>query len=147
MGNDTRLEVDDRKKRWGGEPFFPNHIIKQFMIFLAIVFALVALSTLMPVSLEEKADPFVTPEHIKPEWYFLAVYQALKFSEKLSTFGSWVPELAGMIGQFGAILLMFLVPFLDKNPSHRPADRKRALALGVLAMIGFVVLSIWGRYS
>jgi len=49
--------------------------------------------------LEESLDLLVvTPQHIKPEWYFLAVYQALKLSEGLSVIGAWAPKLAGVIG-------------------------------------------------
>ena len=138
---------DDSGKRWGGDPFYPHHVIKQFMLFLGVVFALVALATLLPVSLEEKADPYLTPQHIKPEWYFLAVYQALKLSEGLSAIGAWAPKLAGVIGQGLIVGLLLLFPFLDKNPSPRAGDRKLVLTFAVLAFLGFIGLSIWGRYS
>ena len=138
---------DDSGKRWGGDPFYPHHVIKQAMIFLSVVFVLVALATLLPVSLEEKADPYVTPQHIKPEWYFLAVYQALKMSEGFSVIGPWAPKLMGVIGQGLIVGLLFLFPFLDRNPSPRARDRKLALTFAVVAFLGFVGLSIWGRYS
>ena len=138
---------DESGKRWGGDPFYPHHVIKQGMIFLGVIFALVALAMLLPVSLEEKADPYLTPQHIKPEWYFLAVYQALKLSEGLSVIGAWAPKLAGVIGQGLIVGLMILFPFLDKNPSHRAADRKLVLTVAVLGFLAFIGLSVWGRYS
>ena len=57
------------------------------------------------------ADPLVTPEHIKPVWYFTPYYAMLRVVP--SFLGS---QIWGVLVMFGAIVLLFLVPWLDKSP-------------------------------
>jgi len=97
--------------------------------------------------MEPKADPFTTPEHIKPEWYFLAAYQFLKIAEKLSFLGNWAPKLVGVLGQGLGILLLFSIPFIDRNPERNPLKRKLAISAGICGTILFIVFTIWGKYS
>lgn len=53
------------------------------------------------------ANPLVTPEHIVPEWYFLPFYAILRA----------VPDkLGGVLTMFGAIFVLFLLPWLDRSP-------------------------------
>ena len=59
-------------------PFFPNYVILEVIVSFLVLAALIVLASLLPVGLEEKADPFSTPQHIKPEWYFLWIYQFIK---------------------------------------------------------------------
>ena len=63
-------------------PFWPDHALNEIYVALGVVLILVIiglLGQLHPVGLEEPADALNTPEHAKPEWYFLALYQLLKF--------------------------------------------------------------------
>ncbi len=127
----------------GEIPFFPNHFISEVIVMYIILAALVALAALSPAGLEEAADPFETPEHIKPEWYFLWVYQFLKVPPMVGISG----EAAQLIGIFvpaiGALLLV-LIPFLDRKPERRPRKRPVAMAVTVLILLIMVALSIWG---
>ena len=127
-------------------PFFPNYVILEVIVAYGVLAALIVLASLLPVGLEEKADPFSTPQHIKPEWYFLWIYQFIKIPPIFLGPG----VLAGLAGIFIpaiGILLLFLLPFLDRKPERHPRDRKLAMAITVLIVIIFVALSIWGWYS
>ncbi|HEY4717048.1 MAG TPA: hypothetical protein VII00_08080 [bacterium] len=130
-----------------GHPFFPHHTVVQLIQALLVVTFLIVLATLMPAPMEPKADPFITPEHIKPEWYFLAAYQFLKIAEKLGFLGAWAPELIGVLGQGLAILFIVSVPFIDRNPERIPGKRKLAILLGITGVLLFIGFTLWGRYS
>lgn len=130
-----------------GHPFFPHHMVVQLIQILLVFLLLIVLSTLLPAPMEPKADPFTTPEHIKPEWYFLAAYQFLKIAEKLSFLGKWAPKLVGVLGQGLAVLLLLSIPFIDRNPERRPSKRKLAIFLGISGTILFILFTIWGKYS
>ena len=60
------------------------------------------------------ADPLLTPPHIVPEWYFLPYYAILRSI----TFDIWFlsAKLIGVVLMFGSILVLFLVPWLDRSP-------------------------------
>lgn len=127
--------------------FFPDHVVEQVVICIIIVVALVSLATLYPPKLDEMADPFSTPEHIKPEWYFLPAYQELKIAEKLGFLGAWAPKVIGMALQGAAIGFLFVIPFLDRNPERAYAKRRFAIAAGILSVIGTILLGLWGHLS
>jgi quinol-cytochrome oxidoreductase complex cytochrome b subunit len=127
-------------------PFFPNYIILEVIVSYLVLALLIVLASLLPVGLEEKADPFSTPQHIKPEWYFLWIYQFIKVPPLIIGPG----VLAGMAGIFIpaiGILLLTILPFLDRKPERHPRDRKLAMAITALIVVFFVAISIWGWYS
>jgi quinol-cytochrome oxidoreductase complex cytochrome b subunit len=127
-------------------PFFPNYIILEVIVAFLVLAGIIVLVTLLPAGLEEKADPFNTPAHIKPEWYFLWIYQFIKVPPMLIGPGM-LAQLAGIfIPAVGIVLLMFL-PFLDKNPERRPGRRKLGMIITGLILLGFIAISIWGWYS
>lgn len=93
-------------------PFFPNFLYRDMISWCLGFLALLVLSTLYPWSIGEKADPLASaPIGIKPEWYFLPLYQTLKI----------VPStVAGINGELlvnGAVgiisLLWMMIPFID----------------------------------
>jgi ubiquinol-cytochrome c reductase cytochrome b subunit len=129
------------------EPFFPHHVIKQIVQMILVLTVVISLASFFPAPMLPKADPFTTPEHIKPEWYFLAGYQFLKLAEKLSFLGQGAPKLIGVLGQGLAIAILILFPFFDKNKERFPKKRPFAIMLGILAALGFIGMSIWGYYS
>lgn len=135
--------IREGKMKW----FFPDHVVEQIIICLAIVVLLITLATLLPPKLDEMADPFSTPEHIKPEWYFLAAYQSLIIAEKLSFLGAWAPKMLGIMAQGAAVTLLFLIPYLDRNRERAYAKRRFAIAAGALAVIMTIALTVWGHYS
>ncbi|MBI3813270.1 MAG: hypothetical protein HY279_02215 [Nitrospinae bacterium] len=144
------LSIEDKiKKVEKGEAhwFFPHHVALQIIIMLIVMGAMITLVTLFPPHLGEKADPFVTPEHIKPEWYFLAAYQFLKVADIFELLGRWAPKIIGVAGQGVIILIIFLFPFFDRHPERRPFRRPIATLTGILASLIFIAMTIWGYYS
>lgn len=127
-------------------PFFPNYVILEVIVTYLVLAALIVLASLLPVGLEEKADQFSTPQHIKPEWYFLWIYQFIKVPPLLLGSGT-VANMAGILIPAVGFLLLILLPFLDRKPERRPRKRKLAMAVTALIVAVFIALSIWGWYS
>ncbi len=62
-------------------PFYPDHVSLELRVVVGITIVVVAIGIaglFLPVGLGEPADPLNTPAHVKPEWYFLALYQLLR---------------------------------------------------------------------
>jgi quinol-cytochrome oxidoreductase complex cytochrome b subunit len=120
-------------------PFYPDHVSTEarvvlYMLVGAVVLGLIGL--LLPVGLGTPADPMDTPAHVKPEWYFLALYQVLKYVPK--TFGASLFPLA--------IILLAIWPFFDRKPDTQRSQKMRAIASAVV-MIVLIALTIWGEVS
>jgi ubiquinol-cytochrome c reductase cytochrome b subunit len=127
----------------GGIPFFPNYTLQDltsifiyFAIFLFLVYF--APSLFFPVEAFVPADPFHTPAHIKPEWYFLANYQTLKLFPN---------EFIGIMIQVVAMTLIALLPFLDRGKEKHPLKRPLFTTCAIGGIIIYLTLMIWGHYS
>jgi ubiquinol-cytochrome c reductase cytochrome b subunit len=127
-------------------PFFPNYIILEVITSYILLAGIIVLVTLLPVGLEEPADPFSTPAHIKPEWYFLWIYQFIKVPSLVVGPGL-LAELLGIVIPAIGIVLLIILPFLDRKPERHPRNRKLAMVLLAVILLVFVALSIWGWYS
>ena len=92
-----------------------SDVMRKRLMWLAFGL-LVTLIMLWPSELGEKADPFVTPEGIKPEWYFLSTYQLLKY----------FPKLLGILVSMVPQVLLLLWPFLDRSPERQTGARRSA---------------------
>lgn len=125
-------------------PFFPHHFLKEVIVMCIVIAVLIVLATLFPAPMEEPADPFVTPAHLKPEWYFLANYKFLQLAEYLSFLGSWAPKVLGILGQIVVIVVLIVFPFFDKNPERHPKRRPVMVSIGVLVLILYGVLVYLG---
>ncbi len=119
------------------KPFFPHYILDEVIAWFAVLAALVVLASVLPAGLEEEADPLVTPQHIKPEWYFLSAYQLLKV----------VPRTIGILAPVLAVGLLLFLPLLDRNPAVAKRRRPIALVLGAAGVVVVVVLTVWGAVS
>lgn len=121
-------------------PFYPDHVKVEFYVtlgVLAVVFIVGILGLFIPVGLGAPADPLNTPEHIKPEWYFLALYQLLKY----------IPKTTGAVAPVIAVFVLILWPFFDRKPDKSPSIyRKRLVAIVIITII-LVALTIWGEVS
>ena len=122
--------------------FVPNFLLRDLIGWILAIGVLAALAALFPWELGEKADPFSpAPAGIKPEWYFLFMFQTLKYLP---------PKVLGMDGEVLGImafnivaLLLFIVPFVDRDP----ANRNRRLAfnvIGVVTLLFIVVMTVVG---
>jgi quinol-cytochrome oxidoreductase complex cytochrome b subunit len=126
------------------KPFFPHYVLDEVIAWAVVLAALVVLASVLPAGLEDKADPLVTPQHVKPEWYFLAVYQLLKIVPSL---GPLTARDVGILTPMFAMVVLVMLPFLDRNPEVIPRRRPVALLLGAATIVGLIVLTIWGQVS
>lgn len=138
-----------------GEPFYPNHITKEVIVAYLTFGVLLVLIALLPPHLHPKADPMTTPQHIKPEWYFLSMYQFLKIFPAQMPVLANIPGVRVILGegrafsiviQGLAMLVLLLVPFIDRNPERSPRKRPFAIVIGIIAILCVLSLSFWGRY-
>lgn len=121
------------------EIFYPSFLFKEIVVMM-LIFILVAiiLALVFPVGLGDPADPTDNLFVPKPEWYFMSLYQLLKvFPGKLEI-------IATAIIPAGGIVLLFLLPFLDKNPEKRPRKRPIAMLLMLLTVGAIIVLTLIG---
>ena len=124
-----------------GKPFYPHQVFEDVvgMLILFVILAVVAL--FVPVPLEDVADPTNADYDPRPEWYFLFLFQLLKyFQGPFEIIGTFVIPTVGML------LLLFL-PFLDR--SERVVLWKRPIALTVtsVSVVAIVALTILGGTS
>ncbi len=118
-------------------PFFPHYLLDEVIAWYAMLGVIVVLASLFPAGLEEQANPLQTPAHIKPEWYFLAVYQELKL----------VPRTIGVLTPMIGVLILILLPFMDRSPHKQWRRRPLAVGLALIVLVATVILSIWGWVS
>lgn len=124
--------------------FFPNFLLRDVLAWLIAFGILVVLSFYFPAELGKKADPFApTPAGIKPEWYFLFVFQTLKYIPGKVLF--FEGEFFGLM-LFGiAGVLLILVPFIDiwsrKEKPHWFFNLAGLLALIFIIIMTFISLA------
>ncbi|UCF60856.1 MAG: c-type cytochrome [Anaerolineaceae bacterium] len=128
---------EQEKKR--GVPFFPDLIFKDAIVSLAIFFILLALAYFIGAPLEERADPADTTYTPRPEWYFLFLFQLLKyFPGQLEVIGVFVIPTV-------VLILLIALPFIDRHPRRHYRHRLGVAivtSVGVIAVVGLTVLSI-----
>jgi quinol-cytochrome oxidoreductase complex cytochrome b subunit len=125
-------------------PFWPHYVLSEFIAWYIILGVLIILAALFPAGLEEKANALQTPEHVKPEWYFLAVYQFLKVASVFSFLGTEAPRLVGILLPALGMLLLFFLPFLDRGPKRPARSRPLLLILTLTTVVVLIVLSYLG---
>ncbi len=138
MENERRrrylARYEELKKQ--GESFYPYTIHKDALFSLLVFLVLVGLAAFVGAPLEERADPTNTAYLPRPEWYFMFVFELLKyFPGELEWVG--VALLPGV-----AILLLFLLPVIDLNPARHPRQRKLLMNLTALAVVAVSFLTL-----
>ena len=106
--------VETRNQPLRSIPFFPNFLLRDLVGWLSALAILAALAAFIPAELGVKADPFApAPVGIRPEWYFMFMFQTLKYLP--ATILGVEGELLG-IGAFGiGAVVLLLIPFLDRG--------------------------------
>jgi ubiquinol-cytochrome c reductase cytochrome b subunit len=124
---------DDRGKT---VKFYPQQVFRDTVAIFICFMILFMMAVAVKVPLERLADPTDTSYIPRPDWYFLFLFQTLKlFEGPLEVLGSMVlPTLA--------ILLLLLVPFLDRGVCKRLAQRTVAFGVVSLAAIGWAGLTV-----
>jgi mono/diheme cytochrome c family protein len=132
-----QAEYAEAKKK--GVPFFPDILFKDAVVALAIFLILIGLAYFAGIPMEPRADPADTGYTPRPEWYFLPVFQLLKyFPGKLEVIGVFLLPTLG-------ILLLAALPFLDRGPKRHFMQRPvvaGATLLVVVAGIGLGIQSV-----
>ncbi len=124
-----------------GIPFFPVHVAKEAAVAILLMAVLVTLAIVSPWGIGEAADPLVTPEHIKPEWYFLPSYQLLKYFE--GPYGAII----GIFACSVPFVLLFVWPFLDRGKQRHPRKRPLAVGFGLIGLLSALFLGYLGHIS
>jgi ubiquinol-cytochrome c reductase cytochrome b subunit len=116
--------------------FFPWHVMKD-TVMMAIVFAsLVALAVLVPAPLDEVANPADASYVPRPEWYFLSLFELLKY------FPGPLEPVATQVIPGLTVGFLALLPFLDRHPSRHPWSRARLPFSVALGLIGSAALTL-----
>ena len=113
----------------------PNHIFNEYKILWVLICAFVAIVYFFPPTLGEPANPFLTPEHIKPEWYFFPMFHFLKL----------VPFKIGILATMGVFAAMTLWPFIQtvmETVIPHKIVRVIAFTCGTILMIVCMVFTV-----
>jgi cytochrome b6 len=140
------MSVPPDVERRGGPvrtmPFVPNFLLRDMVGWLATLAGLAALAAFLPAELGKKADPFVSaPIGIKPEWYFMFMFQTLKYlpARILGVDG----EVVGVLGFGLAGLFLLLIPVLDRRTARGEPSRL-FFWIGIAIIVYMLVLTYLG---
>ncbi|HEY8756690.1 MAG TPA: hypothetical protein VIN65_10130 [Candidatus Dormibacteraeota bacterium] len=118
---------------------FPALVWKEFLAGLACFIFLLGVSIQVNAPLLQRANLAITPNPAKAPWYFVGLQELLE---------RFPPVMAGVAFPSFVIIFMLLTPYLDRNPSRRPQDRKVAIALFTIYLclaVCFVVIGVFFR--
>ena len=125
-------EQGDRINVW------PHLLIEEFIALLLVTVTLVIFSTFVNAPLRELANPNLTPNPSKAPWYFLGLQELLRYFH---------PMVAGVLFAPTLVLLaLAVVPYVDRNPSTKPGDRKIAITMFTMLMMFGATLTIIGSF-
>src|SRR4051812_25070421 len=127
----TRAEAQDKVHTW------PHLLVIEFAAILAMTATVLIFSALVRAPLLGLADVNQTPNPSKAPWYFLGLQELLTMFH---------PMVAGVTIPGMGIFLLIVAPYVDKNPSNRPSDRKIAISLFTIFLMFWAVLVIIGSF-
>jgi quinol-cytochrome oxidoreductase complex cytochrome b subunit len=132
----TESEIQEEEKTI---PFFPDHLWTEAKVAIGILLiaGFIGLFAIWnPIGLGPQADPMTTPPHTQPEWYFLFLYELLKY----------IPKTLGVVIPIVLLVLITLWPFIDKKSDNPRAKRFRIIlsAISLAVVIGLTLLAEFG---
>ncbi|HEY7107675.1 MAG TPA: menaquinol-cytochrome c reductase cytochrome b subunit [Acidimicrobiia bacterium] len=128
---ETRAEAQDKVHTW------PHLLVVEFASLLIVTAGLLLMSAAVRAPLLQLADFNKTPNPSKAPWYFLGLQELLTMFH---------PMVAGVTIPGMALFVLGVAPFVDKNPSHLPKDRKFAIAIFTIFVMMWAVLVIIGSF-
>ena len=122
-----------------GKPFFPYAVAKDSIMACIVLLAIITMSIVFGAELGPKADPTTTTYVPRPEWYFFFLFEVLRIIKPavltpVATIG--VPTLC--------MVLLILLPFIDRGPERRPERRPIATTAGILTIFAMGYLTYLG---
>lgn len=124
-------EQGDRVNVW------PHLLIEEFVAMFILLATITVFSTFINAPLRELANPNLTPNPSKAPWYFLGLQELLRYFH---------PMIAGITIPTFILVGLAAVPYVDRNPSTRPGDRKIAITLMTILFMFGAVLTIIGSF-
>jgi quinol-cytochrome oxidoreductase complex cytochrome b subunit len=124
-------EQGDRVNVW------PHLLIEEFIALLVLLVGMVVFSTFVNAPLRELADPNLTPNPSKAPWYFMGLQELLRYFH---------PLVAGITIPTFILVGLAALPFVDRNPSTKPGDRKLAITLFTMLFMFGATLTIIGSF-
>jgi menaquinol-cytochrome c reductase cytochrome b/c subunit len=116
---------------------WPHLMAAEFVSLLVVMALLTFFSVAVDAPLRDLANFNQTPNPSKAPWYFLGLQELLRYFH---------PQVAGVTIPTVIIIALFAAPFIDRNPSTRPDDRKLAIVLFSFFVLSFAVLTIIGMF-
>lgn len=129
----TEAEKSNQKSTF---PFFPDHLMTELVVAMALLIILVNLTILFPPTLGPKANPSETPLHIAPEWYFYPLFRWLKL----------FPLQAGIFGLILGVLAFVFWPFIDAFLERRFRQRDVNVYVGVVVVLVALGFILWEMF-
>jgi len=115
---------------------YPYAFFREAIALMVTVTGIMAISLFFHAPLEELANPAKTPNPAKAPWYFLGLQELVSHSALLG----------GVIAPALMVLALLAIPYLDRNPSRRPSDRKWAIWLFTIFVVVNLVLIVIGTF-
>lgn len=138
-------EAKRLKKKIKGEPFFPHYFLNDLSVWILLLGVVVTLAVLEPAGLGTKANPLEpAPPGVKPDWFFLSIYQTLKIIPAKILFING--ETLGIIMIALVFVFLVFIPFIDR-PSSRGEASPAFTLFGALVTIYFVLMTIIGYFT
>jgi hypothetical protein len=124
-------EQGDRVNVW------PHLLIEEFVAMFILMAGLTLFSTFINAPLRELANPNLTPNPSKAPWYFLGLQELLRYFH---------PMVAGITIPTFILIGLAAVPYVDRNPSNKPGDRKIAITMFTILFMFGGILTIIGSF-
>jgi quinol-cytochrome oxidoreductase complex cytochrome b subunit len=126
----VKAEPTDKVNVW------PHLLLIEFVALLGVTAFLIVLSVILQAPLLELANFNATPNPSKAPWYFLGLQELLSYFDPQIA-GVTVPGIIGLIG-------LMAVPYVDRNPSTKPSDRKFAIVFFTFFLVAAATLTMLG---
>ncbi len=128
---DIKAQPLDKVHTW------PHLIVVEFGATLAITAFLTFFSIFVNAPLLRLADANATPNPSKAPWYFLGLQELLTLFH---------PMVAGVTVPTLGLIMIGIAPYIDRNPSNRPEDRKFAISIFTIFLMSSAILTIIGSF-
>jgi menaquinol-cytochrome c reductase cytochrome b/c subunit len=125
-----------------GKPFFPYAVAKDGAMACVVMLSIITLSIVLGAELGPKADPTTTTYVPRPEWYFFFLFELLRVIK---------PAVLTPVAKIGiptaCMILLILLPFVDRGPERRPERRPIATIAGIFTICAMAYLTYLGAVA